>query len=285
MSATPCEKNSALKATIDQVAEAIRESAHTLGDHGLSENDFYNGGIFRGAIERIRGQFSATMAEKRQFVAAILNRMQDDGRISDWESAGEANRHDYVVHFADGWKTAIELKGCLDGNNTTIYERPASANEFVLWSVCSNESSDPQHNVWSGIHTRLSAEIVQSGQLVDGLIVWDWVCGTISRPCPKLAAGHSRTTVGQFELPPPCIYLFPATVPHVRQNSDPSPHDLKDVRFLAALHEAFGDGADDFIHKVNIKAEYEASNTVRTTTIRRGGVVVKTSRATAIRRS
>ncbi|MEZ5573757.1 MAG: hypothetical protein R3E64_17325 [Halioglobus sp.] len=61
----PHERNKDLKQQVEEFAEVLKEYAHTLGDHGLSETDFYQGGIFRGTIERIRGQFSASMQEKR----------------------------------------------------------------------------------------------------------------------------------------------------------------------------------------------------------------------------
>jgi len=160
MSVIPCEQNKQLREKIQEFAETLKTESHTLGDHGLSENDFYNSGLFRGAIERVRGQFSAAMREKREFVSNVLNHMQDQGFIGDWESAGEANRHDYAVQLNSGRTAIIELKGCLDGNNTNIFERPPHANEFIVWSVCTNTGSDPRHNAWSGIHTRLSAEII-----------------------------------------------------------------------------------------------------------------------------
>jgi hypothetical protein len=62
------------------------------------------------------------------------------------------------------------------------------------------------------IYSLISLLRLSRAQRVDGLIVWDMVCGTIGRPCPKLAADPTRfTTVGPFNLPPPCIYLFPDT--------------------------------------------------------------------------
>lgn len=226
----PCQQNSDLGQLIEEFAEVLKTQAHTLGNHGLSEEDFYRLGLFQGVIERIRGQQSATMTPKRDFVKRVLDFMQDGGFIKGWQSAGDQNRHDYSVKLNDNRVSVIELKGCLDGNNTTIYERPAHAEEFVIWSVCSNAGADPRHNVWSGIHTRLSAEIVEHGNSkhVDGLIVWDWLCGSVARPCPKLDRaspdGPRLTTVGQFKLPPPCIYLFPKTVPVVRTNPNPEPH-------------------------------------------------------------
>lgn len=93
-----------------------------LGDHGLSEREFYDSGLFRGAIERIRGQFSATMREKREFVKHSLNHMQDTGFIKEWASTGQANRHDYTVYLNSGKTAVIELKGCLDGKVRNEYK-------------------------------------------------------------------------------------------------------------------------------------------------------------------
>jgi len=49
-------------------------------------------------------------------------------------------------------------------------------------------------NVGSGVHTRLGAEVISRGQRVDGLIVWDMLCGTAARPCPKLEVDETRGT-------------------------------------------------------------------------------------------
>lgn len=73
MTVIPCEQNKQLR----KYVEVLKVEAHTLGDHGLSEHEFYNSGLFRGAIERIRGQYSATMRDKRDFVKHVLNYMED----------------------------------------------------------------------------------------------------------------------------------------------------------------------------------------------------------------
>jgi hypothetical protein len=176
------------------------------------------------------------------------------------------------------------LKGCLDGNNTTIYERPPHAQEFIIWSLCSNRGADPRHNVWSGIHTRLSADIIERAQQVDGVIVWDWVCGTIGRPCPKLHADPTRiTVVSHFELPPPCIYVFPATVPSPRNNPRPVSQNLADVQILQAFHECFG-GRTREVNHVDFEVEHRNEDTVRKTRVRRDGEIVQESAFTSIRR-
>ncbi|MGS1015515.1 hypothetical protein [Allosphingosinicella humi] len=286
MTVTPCLQNAELRQLIERYAEVLKTEAHRLGGHELDEAEFYNSGLFRGAIERVRGQFSATMREKREFVRHVLNHMQDQNFIMDWQSAGEANRHDYTVTMPSGRTSVIELKGCLDGNNTNIFDRPPQANEFVIWSVCTNPGADPRHNAWSGIHTRLSAEIISRQQRVDGLIIWDMVCGTIGRPCPKIAQDQVPriTTVGPYELPPPCLYVFPATVPTARNNPHPASQQLADVHFLQAVHACF-EGRDEEVSYVDFRVEYAGVDTVRTTHIQRGGVTVMESGATAIRRT
>lgn len=284
MTVIPCERNANLTRDIREFAETLKTEAHTLGTHGLSERDFYQGGLFRGAIERIRGQFAATMREKREFVRHVLNHMQDRGFIRDWVSAGDANRHDYTVTMLDGRVSVIELKGCLDGNNTNIFDRPSHAQEFILWSVCSNAGADPQHNAWSGIHTRLSAEIIEGQKLVDGLMIWDWLCGTVARPCPKLLGRPGRLTpVGSYQVTPPCIYLFPGTIPSVRNNPSPAPHRLAEVTLLDAFHRCFG-GADDELNFVRFTVAHRGSETIRKTVVERGGIVAHESSETPIQR-
>jgi len=283
MSVTPCEKNTKLKELIRSYSETLKKEAHKLGEHGLDEKDLYNSGVFRGAIESIRGQFTATMKPKREFVRSVLNYVQAAGAIKSWNSSGAANRHDYTINLPNGRVCAIELKGCLDGNNTLIFERPPNAEEFVIWSVCINLGADPRHNVWSGI-SRLSTDIISREVRVDGLIVWDMVCGTAGRPCPKRIDGTPRRTeIDSFSLTPPCLYLFPATIPSPRNNPKPRPQRLAEVHIMKAFYDTFG-GTDAEINTVTIEVENQGSDMVRTTTIARDGAIQQKSEPIPIRR-
>lgn len=285
MSIISCEKDSRLQRQIEEFAEVLKTQAHTLGDHGLSESEFYSSGLFRGAIERIRGQFSATMREKRGFVQHILNYMEDEKFIRDWKSIGGANRHDYAVTLKSGRTAIIELKGCLDGNNTIIFEQPPNADEFIVWSVCTNKSADPRRNAWSGVHTRLGVEIISNAQRVDGMIIWDMVCGIIRRSCPKLEADASRvTTVGPYWLPPPCLYLLPSTIPSPRSNPNPQAQRLSDVQIMQAFNDCFRCKPNE-INYVSFDVAHRDTDTVRTTRIVRDGTVQKESKPTAIKRA
>lgn len=285
MSVIPCRRDPNLGRWIEEFSEILKTRAHELEDFGLTEEEFYESGIFEGAVQSIRGQIIAVQREKKAFVRHVLNFMQDNGFIQDWLEAGNANRHDYSVTLNGGRITAIELKGCLDGNNTNISARPPHANEFIVWSVCTNKGADPRHNVWSGIHTRFSADIIAENKQVDGLVVWDWLCGTAARPCPKLVGAEDRITeVGPHRLPPPCIYLFPRTIPQPRNNPRPPTHTINEVGFLEALHQCFG-GADEELNHVSIEAGMDGVELMRTTRVMRDGQVQRESRPTAIRRT
>lgn len=283
MTTIPCERDALVRAQIERFAEVLKTQAHLLGAHGMTEKEFYESPIFRGAIEVVRGEYSATLRPKREFVQHVLNHMEDRRFIAGWDRAEGRARNDYSVRLKSGRLAVIDLKGCLDGNNTTIAERPADADEFVVWSVCTNVGADPELNAWSGVHTRLGAEMMARGQRVDGVIIWDWVCGCSGRPCPKLAADEGRrSVVGPFLLPPPCIYLFPGEIPSVETPfAEAQPLDA--VELLAAFHGAFG-GRDQEINFVDFELSTRGAQVLRSTFIRRAGDLQRASKPTPIRR-
>ena len=96
MSCIPCSQDAELRRKIEALAEVLKTESHNLAPE-VSERDFYQSGLFRGAIERVRGQFSATMASKREFMKHILNFLEDGAFISGWVNAGGKNRFDYTV--------------------------------------------------------------------------------------------------------------------------------------------------------------------------------------------
>lgn len=240
-----------MRQQIAEFAEVLKTQAHKLGDHGPAEKDFYASPIFRGAIQQVRGEFAAAMRGKREFVQHVLNHMEDRGFIAGWDRAKRGVLHDYVVTLPSGRTAIIDLKGCLDGDNSKIFERPEGVDEFVLWSLCTNVGADPRRNAWSGVHTRISAQIIARNQRVDGLVIWDMVCGTIGRACPKLLdESDARTTV-----------IGP---------------------FCAPFHSCFG-GRGDEINHVSFEIASLCNEIMRRTTIERGGVVQHSSDMTAIR--
>jgi hypothetical protein len=252
----------------------------------LNPEEFWNSGIFHSAIERIRGTQAASMIEKRAFMTEVLNHLKTAALIRSWSYQGAGERHDYEATMPNGRISVVETKGCLDGNNTNIFERPPQADEFIIWSLCQNPGSDPRHNAWSGIHTRLGAEIIHRRQRVDGVVIWDMACGTAGRPCPKLAANANRATQisASRSVPPPCMYLFPRSIPDARNNPTPACWQLNEIQLLHSLWKGFhGDAAD--VIEVRIEARIEGVDVQRRTRFFCEGEEMKASKWATIRRA
>ena len=281
----PCALKPETKLRINRYAETIRARAPSMLEPGLPEEKFWNMGLFGAAIERLRGIQAASTADKREFVEVVLRHLEAAGLISGSRYKGAGERFDFEVRMPSGRVVVIEAKGCLDGNNTNIFERPPQAEEFIIWSLCQNAGADPEHNAWSGIHTRLGAEIIHRQQRVDGLVIWDKLCGT-ARPCPKLEKNPKIGT--QLEtgatVPPPCLYLFPRSLPDPRNNPAPKPWRLPEVEFLTALHAAFNGGTSD-VTTVEIRAEMDGARLMRKTLLRRDGELIRESGWTELKRS
>jgi hypothetical protein len=124
--------------------------------------------------------------------------------------------------------------------------------------------------------------MIARDQRVDGVVIWDMVCGTVGRPCPKLEDAARTTNIGPFRTPPPCIYVFPSNVPNQTCPSV-SARQLVDVAMLNAFHQCFG-GQDGEVNFVDFDIEMTGNETLRRTTIRRASVVQQASEMTPIRR-
>lgn len=268
---------------IESYVDALKKAAPSIGEHGMDEADFWNSGLFVAAVEKLRGSHAATMDEKKAFIAAVLEYMKNSGDVSEWNFEGQENRHDYKVIFPGNKICIIEAKGCLDGNNTNIFKRPKNADEFLIWSLCQNPGSDPRHNAWSGIHTRLSAEMVSREEKVDALIIWDMLCGAL-RECPKLKDSTRGTDIGGLIFPPPCIYLFPRSIPDPRNNPKPPVWQLKELGFVSSLAKRFKCDESDIV-SVSIEADMRGSDVIRKTTLYRDGVQIHQSGWTKIKRA
>lgn len=239
--------------------------------------------LFNAAIQSIRGTVSAESGDKKRFLEAILDHMESAKIITRWAFEGSAGRNDYRVELPRGRSIAIEMKGCPDGNNMTIWERPAWADEFIVWSQCPDSlSAQPGRGVWSGISTRLIPRMIVEQSLVDAMIFFDGRCGSDIRRCPKAygVPGNLRSKSTDISgegssahLPPPCIFLFPRTLPHVRSNPAPPIHDLTTCKFAAAILSAFqvpASAARSEVHWVKLELKLDKAGEYRRTSIGTG---------------
>lgn len=282
----PCKRDEVMGNMVKQFAIDLRNAAPSIGSHKMTPEAFEASGLFDAAIEKLRGQRSASMATKKAFLADVLNYMTSQNAIQKWSFTGSGERHDYRVILNDGRVSIFEAKGCMDGNNTTIYRRPADADEFILWSLCQNPGSDPAHNAWSGIHTRLGAKIIADRELVDGLVIWDMLCGTTQRPCPKLQGDDAISTriATNRVLPPPCIYMFPRSIPDPRNNPEPPTRKLVEVGLLSAIYDTFKCTSND-VTNVRIEARMKEADVQRRTHLERNGALLAHSSWTTLKQA
>lgn len=281
----PCSLLPETRARISKFAEDLKAAAPKIGSHGLNEDEFWNSGIFQSAVERLRGTQSASTSVKRGFLDEILTHMRTAGAIINFNFTGGGDRHDYQIEMPTGKRAVFEAKGCLDGNNTNIFQRPPNADEFFIWSLCQNAGADPRHNAWSGIHTRLGPAILAENGRVDALVIWDMLCGGLARPCPKLLNTKRATVLASGRaVPPPCIYLFPRSKPDARNNPNPAVWKLKELPFIQALAKTFGCEKVEVV-EIHIHAQMKGADVQRKTTLIRAGVVLAESKWTTLKRA
>jgi hypothetical protein len=225
--------------------------------------------LLRAAIESMRGTASATTSDKRQFIAAVLDYGKARGVFEDWSFIGSRGRQDYRVELPHGTSVGIEAKGCPDGNNTNIWDRPSWADEFVVWFLCPESLAHPAgEGLWSGIATRLMTKMAAERQVVDSVLFFDGRCGSHLRPCPKAYGADSplrkaATSIagesGKGDvLPPPCIYLMPRNYPTIPSNPKPPLRTLAQSSFARAMLSLFGvpeDEQADYVHEAGIEAQ------------------------------
>ena len=64
-----------------------------LGEYGISDDEWPV--LLRGAVESIRGTQAASPADKRRFIATVLDLAQERKLIKTWTSVDSAGRQDY----------------------------------------------------------------------------------------------------------------------------------------------------------------------------------------------
>ncbi len=182
-----------------------------LRAEGIRPEDYHPKRIFRSAVETIRGSFIASSVTQRQgMVDGVLRRLQAEGKIAAFERTGRGVRHDFTVVLSNAPRVcaALEVKGG-EGISVTVTERPAWAQEFLLWCHLDGSiSNQPSQGVRSIIVNRLANNLFKRGKIVDAVLFKDQLCGSPLRRCPKYG-----DAVGNDQIAPD-IFLMPREQPH-----------------------------------------------------------------------
>ncbi len=283
--ATPCRHTfdrNMVKRLKELLHELPEEHPEILAEHDISSVDYPL--LFNSAIQSLRGTSAATTSDKRRFVAQILNFMKEQSFIVEWQDLRTQGRNDYRVNLSDGRSVAIEAKGCPDGNNMTIYERPSWADEFIIWSQCPDSlAKDPGAGVWSGLSIRLFPHMMESDtQRVDAMIFYDGRCASSFRQCPYQFGITSSLRTAATDVPgypegnwmsAPCVYLLPRTKAHYTSNPKPPLNSLSDCEFIVALLRAFGvpdANMRNHVQWVSVEVKQDAGGRYRRVSLGRG---------------
>jgi hypothetical protein len=87
MTVIACERDAIVRAQIERFVQTLKTKAHRfrLGDQNLSEKDVYESPLLRGAVEVMRGTYSAKLGPKPEFVQHVLNHLVYGGQFAGWE--------------------------------------------------------------------------------------------------------------------------------------------------------------------------------------------------------
>jgi hypothetical protein len=255
------------KAIKELEAEALFKGAWERSPHrDQYDEETYYALLIPAVIEMLRGRQAAKMEAKRAFIRSLLETLVQEGAIEEWEYVGDKHRHDYEIRTADGRMIALEAKGCLDGNSSTIFEPPPNADEMFVVSMATSPASDSVKNMRSGLN-RIAVESMAKGIRVDGVIAWDLV-GSSVRLVPELSASPTWDYEGK-EVPPPAVFVFPCKIPRRARKTAARGRKAEELSFLRILSRVFSMPLD-LARQVDVEVMKEADKLKRRVTVRCG---------------
>jgi hypothetical protein len=212
-----------------------------LRAEGIRPQDYHPKRIFRSAVEVIRGSFIASSINNRHsMIENVLEKLRKESIIDSFEKTKKGVRHDFTVVLTDKPRVcaALEVKGG-EGISVTVTERPAWAQEFVVWCHLDGSiSKQPSEGVRAIIVNRMANNLFKRGKIVDAVLFKDQLCGTALRKCPKYkeAVGNERIA--------PDVFLMPSEQP-TPQQPNPKTHTLDSLYLPSMILNSFGVKTED----------------------------------------
>jgi hypothetical protein len=273
--AAPCRHQGApsddlVNQVVNLLERVIATDDALLRANGISPEEFHR--AFPAAIERIRGRWAASNKSRREFAQQVIEHLAQTGVIQGYDIPKYGDSTIYRLRLHDGRQVGLIQKGCPDGaHSSTKWSRPTWADELYLWWLCSSRSSEPGEHVWKGV-ARVRNKVAQEpDNQLDGVIFYNALCGTAERPCPK---ARRVTTASGIELPPPCVYVFPAWKPG---ETDLNWRGTATRLFPEVLLSAFGVQSKDWQSYAGYVGFQVSGTTVRTEITTRYGAAKASS--------
>lgn len=249
---------------VSALVASLASDEDYLAAKGLSSDEYTR--ALPTAIERLRGSWAASNAERRKFLVTVFEEMRERGLISKLEMPQYGDDTIYRLTVSGFGDVAVIQKGCPDGAHSSVrWTKPTWAVETYLWWLCSSPASEPGEHVAKGINRLRQRFFSDAPDTLDGVIFHNELCGSAQRPCPKV---NCAIAVGRFQTPPPCIYVMPERNPEAAEwNWD----GHRTVHFPSILLSMFGIGSEASVAYVGYVGFQRRGGSLRTTIASRFG--------------
>jgi len=266
--AAPCRHSGAPPDTIVErvsaLVAALASDEAYLATKGLSADEYTR--ALPTAIERLRGSWAASSADRRKFLVTVFEEMRERGLISKLEMPQYGEDTVYRLTVSGFGDVAVIQKGCPDGAHSSVrWTTPKWAVETYLWWLCSSTASEPGEHVAKGINRLRQRFFSEAPDTLDGVIFHNDLCGSAQRPCPKV---NCSITIGRFRTPPPCIYVMPE---RDAERSEWNWDGRRTLRFPSVLLSTFGIGSEASVAYVGHVGFQKRGGSLRTTIASRFG--------------
>lgn len=266
--AAPCRhagapSESVVERTIETIL-SIANDDNFLMTKGITSIEYQ--AALPAAIEAMRGRKSANSAERRQFLASIIDEMHARGIVSNVEKPKYGDDTVYRLTVPGFGDVAIIQKGCPDGVHSSVrWSTPEWARETYLWWLCSSLNSHPGEHIAKGVNRLRQRFFSEAHGTLDGIIFHNDLCGGPHRLCPKVR--HAISINGHL-VPPPCVYVMPERADRVTEWNWSGAQSRK---FPAILMTLFGLTMEDLPTYVGYVGFQRRSGSIRTTIVSRSG--------------
>lgn len=205
--AAPCRHTGAPpQAVLDSVSKLIQNlgvEGELLGRYGLTSEEYR--AALPAAIEGLRGSMSASVADRKEFLAGVFRSMLEGGFIHGLESPKYGRDTVYRLTIDGYGDIAVIQKGCPDGAHSSVtWSVPDWARETYLWWLCDSMRYEPGEHIAKGVNRLRQRFFDDYPDTVSGVIFHNHLCGSGRRRCPKITAAP-----GVIDAPPPCLYVMP----------------------------------------------------------------------------
>ncbi|MGV9334807.1 hypothetical protein [Nocardia sp. NPDC003726] len=206
--AAPCKHAGAppqfIVDSVSRLIQNLGSDSDLIKRYGLTPAEYRS--ALPAAIEGLRGSMSASVSDRKEFLAGVFQAMLAAGAIDrfDRPKYGEDTVYRLTIQ---GSVIAVIQKGCPDGAHSSVrWSAPDWADETYLWWLCDSMRYQPGEHIAKGVNRLRQRFFGDAPDTLSGVIFHNHLCGSRQRLCPKSAKAMD---VGGIQVSAPCVYVMP----------------------------------------------------------------------------